>query len=671
MIAGGGSIPAGVLAIAINDEIVATLAGCGSSSTSAHLWLDPSGVVFDSRSDAPVSGTRVTLIDVTGQGNGGLPGSPARVYQSDGVRLAPNTLLTDVSGSYVFPRVLPSTYRLEVVPPSNYSFPSQRPPASLAPSRWLDASGSFGGIFASTLAAAPVRFDVPLDVVPQSALYVEKTAGTPVAQIGDLVDYAVRIEGRSDTAFASVTVSDRLPVGFAYVAGSARIGQAALADPSGSGPDLVFPLGALGPRAAVTLRYRARVAPGALDGDGVNHAWASAPGVISNTASARVQLSGGVFADEATVLGTVYVDRNGDQRRGANERGVPGVRVVADDGTFAITDGDGRYSFYGLAPRTHALRVDRATLPAGSRFQSTAHRDGGLGSRFVDLERGDLQRADFALAADSTLEAEARSRTAMLTQRASELTRIARGDISWASDAQPAGDARSRPASGMLTDGDHMPPIGTGTGPRADSSAVGRVLQAVTPIAVTPGADQAFERALRHLTSEVGFLGLANGDTVPSDHISVRVKGEPDVPLELWVNGEPVPANRVGRRVQLPDGELEAWEYVGVELEPGLNRLEVAQRGNCGDQHGRASITLVAGGALGSIALSAARGVPADGHSTGEVRVRALDRGGVPVTAAHAGLRSRVLSAPGVSAISIPLSPGSRSRWRAVRRISR
>jgi hypothetical protein len=206
------------------------------------------------------------------------------------------------------------------------------------------------------------------------------------------------------------------------------------------------------------------------------------------------------------------------------------------------------------------------------------------------------------------------------------------GDISWASDARPAGDPRSRPASGVLTGEARLPLFGANELVPPDSSGARRVLQAVTPISVAPGGDGVFERTLRHQTSEVGFIGLADGDTVPSDHISVRVKGEPDLPLELSVNGEPVPASRVGRRVQLPDGELEGWEYVGLELKPGPNRLEVSQRGNCGDEHGRAAITLVAGGALGSLTLHAAHGVPADGHTACEVEVRALDPGGVPVT---------------------------------------
>ena len=631
---GGGAQPTGVLAISLDDEILATLLGCGAVRTEAHLFIDPQGVVFDSRSNAPVSGAGVALIDVTGQGNGGRPGAPAQVFDRDGVTPSPSVALTDATGRYVFANVRPSTYRIEVTPPSSYRFPSRRPLASLPPSRLIDVPGSFGGDFTSTLDPAPVRLDLPLDVIPSSALLVEKTAGVAVAELGDLVDFSVRIESRSDTAFTGVVVNDRLPAGFAYVPGSARIDTTRLADPAGgAGPELRFALGALGLRESALLHYRVRIGPGAADGDGLNRAFASAGGVISNTASARVAVSGGVFADEASVVGTVYVDRDADRRRGAGDSGVPGARVVLDDGTFAITDDAGRFSFYGLAPRTHALRIERATLPAGARFEALDRRDGGSGTRFVDLTRGDLAHADFALAPDTTVIRMIAARHAASAREASEVARSVGGDGSWAGDARQAGDPRGRSASGIVTGESHLPLFDDALAPAPDSSgARDRIALATTPMALTAAPDQAFERMLHHLTSDVGFIGLAEGDTVPADRVTLRVKGETDVPFQLWVNGEPILPGRVGRKVQLADGELEAWEYVGVQLRAGANRIEVAQHGACGEEHGRAALDLIAPDALGRIAVSIASGVPADGHSSALVRVRPVDRHGVAVT---------------------------------------
>ncbi|MGH7731871.1 MAG: DUF11 domain-containing protein, partial [Candidatus Eiseniibacteriota bacterium] len=235
------------------------------------------------------------------------------------------------------------------------------------------------------------------------ALSVEKGAARATVEIGDDLDYTVRVANRSDTSLAAVTVTDRLPTGFAYLSATARRDGAALADPEGGqGPALAFALGPLGPHATATLRYRVRVGPAARDGDGLNRAWAAAGPVISNTASARVAVTGGVFADEATLVGTVFVDRDGDRRRDPAEPGIAAIRLYLDDGTFAVTDVEGRYSFYGVPPRTHALKADETTLPLHGRMVSVDHRQGeGSAVRFVDLQAGDLQRADFAFAPDA------------------------------------------------------------------------------------------------------------------------------------------------------------------------------------------------------------------------------------------------------------------------------
>src|SRR5207249_6803966 len=126
-----------------------------------------------------------------------------------------------------------------------------------------------------------------------------------------------------------------------------------------------------------------------------------------------------------------------DRRRGVGEPGLAGVRLYLDDGTFAVTDVDGEYSFYCLPPRTHALKADATTLPVHGHLVAVDHRQGeGTSVRFVDLQFGDIQRADFAFAAtpttpaatprdsaaaDSAMIAEAHERAARLRAAPDEL----------------------------------------------------------------------------------------------------------------------------------------------------------------------------------------------------------------------------------------------------------
>jgi len=59
--------------------VTAAVTHCGGVTVSATttLLIDPSGAVYDERTNQPVAGATVQLIDVTGGGNGGNVGGPA------------------------------------------------------------------------------------------------------------------------------------------------------------------------------------------------------------------------------------------------------------------------------------------------------------------------------------------------------------------------------------------------------------------------------------------------------------------------------------------------------------------------------------------------------------------------------------------------------------------
>src|SRR3984893_3996228 len=155
----------GILEVLPNDLVTAAVTRCGGVTMSATttLLIDPSGVVYDERTNQPVAGATVQLIDVTGGGNGGNAGGPARVLAPDGTTPAPASVTTGADGRYRFPAVAPSTYQLVVTPPPGDLFPSRLPPAQQPAGRFLDPRGSYGNSFTlSGTQSEPVRFDLPL-----------------------------------------------------------------------------------------------------------------------------------------------------------------------------------------------------------------------------------------------------------------------------------------------------------------------------------------------------------------------------------------------------------------------------------------------------------------------------------------------------------------------------
>ena len=199
---------------------------------------------------------------------------------------------------------------------------------------------------------------------------------------------------------SNIKLNDLLPAGFRYILGTAQLGGIALANPAGGvGRELTFDIGEIAGQATAELTYFVRLGVGSQQGDGINRATVITP-IRSNTAVFKVNVQGGVFSSDGCIIGKVYVDCDGNAVQNnvgaSRELGIPGVRLVMLDGTFIITDSEGKYSICGVKSQTHVLKVDRSTLPKGARLVPSSNRNAGTGdSLFVDLKGGELARADF------------------------------------------------------------------------------------------------------------------------------------------------------------------------------------------------------------------------------------------------------------------------------------
>ncbi len=245
---------------------------------------------------------------------------------------------------------------------------------------------------------------ITVSALAGGALLLEKSASKSQAQVGDSVQYRLRLRNSGSNTVTDVKLVDALPLGFKLIPGTVQLGlepslPKKAPDPQGTpGPKLTWQLGNLAAGAVLDLYYQVRIGVGAERGDGVNRAQAHGPGVQSTLATAQVLITaGGAFDVHACVVGKIFVDCNGNRVQDAGEPGIPGVRVYFEDGTNLTSDENGNYSLCGLNPVTHVLKVDPITLPAGSRLIVLASRNAGDGnSLFVDLRNGELHRADFA-----------------------------------------------------------------------------------------------------------------------------------------------------------------------------------------------------------------------------------------------------------------------------------
>ena len=381
----------------------------GSIAADAEALIDPLGLVFDSSTGVPVNGARVTLIFVA-------TGLPATVFGHDGISSYPSTVIsgTGVSdsggevypfgpGRYQFPRVAAGLYRLKIEPPANYIAPSvvATPALQALPNApYFIMTGSRGEVF-PVVAGPPIELDVPLDPVTTADVQITKNADKAVVAIGEFVPYSVNITSRSSNSITVLRMADRLPVGFRYQPGSARLNKGVLAEPtiSSDGRTLEFNLGALAGNGALNLRYVAAVLAGTPVGQAENTVQAVGL-VTSNVARASVMVREDLNRSRAILMGRVTQVESCEKTEGVEPLGLKGVRVMLQDGTYIVTDNEGRWHADNIRPGTHVVQLDEPSLPRGYVLENCDpnSRTGGRNfSQFVNLRGGSLWRADFRL----------------------------------------------------------------------------------------------------------------------------------------------------------------------------------------------------------------------------------------------------------------------------------
>ncbi|HFC53795.1 MAG TPA: DUF11 domain-containing protein, partial [Gammaproteobacteria bacterium] len=250
----------------------------------------------------------------------------------------------------------------------------------------------------------PLNLDIPLDPL-DTLLFVRRSAGKDRVAPGDLLPFRVEVENTVEETIADVRLTDRLPPGFRYRGGSARMDGAVLADPeiSPDGRQLTFRLGdlpAAGRRAVSYVATAGTARPGKV----ASYSRASGNGgaIVSNESRVTTGVREELMRSRAILMGRVIIERSPDGGEGWQEsRSLAGIRLYLEDGSYAVTDEQGRYHFSGVTPGSHVLQLDLDTLPEQYEVVPVEQHTRFAGrpwSRFLELREGALWRADFRVA---------------------------------------------------------------------------------------------------------------------------------------------------------------------------------------------------------------------------------------------------------------------------------
>ncbi|MEZ5870926.1 MAG: hypothetical protein R3D32_03595 [Nitratireductor sp.] len=271
------------------------------------------------------------------------------------------------------------------------------------------ASGSYNNLITasgvSPLDASPVpaaTSSIPVTVIKpvgSGELFARKNANVTSARIGDVITYTITISNNLPTAYNGIDLVDRMPAGFSYVAGSAKIDGLPV-EPVRSGNELVWAGQNIPSAATLTLTLNLVVGAAASGDKFVNYGFVRNPSdnsMLSNLAQSVVEREIEPVFDCSEVVGKVFDDKNRDGYLQDGETGLPGVRLATVKGLLVTTDKAGRFHVTcAMIPDENIgsnfeMKLDPRTLPDGYSVTSE-------NPRVIRLTRGKLSKMNFGAA---------------------------------------------------------------------------------------------------------------------------------------------------------------------------------------------------------------------------------------------------------------------------------
>lgn len=626
-----------VLKSSQNDRLIAHFddPGVGRVLEDAAI-VDPLGVVFDTQTLQPVEGAVVTIFNADGsQAVDPLTGQP----------LVSQTVGAD--GFYQYPRLFPGDYYMEVETPELYSWPSTTSPAELTDSGYQVSNFSYGidgfngvansGVFSLGVDNPLLVVDFPVDPGGNFQLIIEKSASAESVELGGLIEYSLRLANVGEGTVRNIDMIDDLPFGFRYVEDTLRVNGQLVDDPGGApGPQLQIAVGDLDVEQEVTAAYVLQATAGAVDGDGINEAYAQGAGagqtVVSNVDRVQVELDRtGVLSDKAFIFGKVYVDSDCNNIQTEAEWPIGGVKLYLENGTYAITDENGQFSIFGIKPGQHVIKLDKLTLPSGVQLKPLDNRHGAdAGSRFVDLIEGDYHRADFAVACPSPEDLE--SLQAQLIERNENM----QGDwmLEQALLFNPEQTGSTSVSDSALTSGVFGGSGAFDPNERSFSTSLGSGLFDQSESVASdeldlsdngyPGSEELAKEMTADLAREGTWLWPQDGRSLSGRFVAgVRTGMTP----YLFLNGEQVADSQLGEQIVIQPLNAQVLAWYGLKLAEGDNLLEVKARDPFGNMRTLVSGTFYSPGFAERLQLNADKDtLPADGgRSSLTIDVRMLD----------------------------------------------
>ena len=386
------------LSVSSGEKITVALEGSDGAApliaTLVAVLADPFGFVFDSEDGSPVSGAEVTRVYAdTGQAatvfaHDGFTPWPSTVISGEPIRDAAGNIYPMQPGECRFPLAPLGTYRLVITPPAPYTAPSARQAGQLAPLTRpgdgnFEISDASTENFHSRVASSGSRRHSGRS--PNIAVTITKSASRARVQPGDAIIYTVTLRN-PDPARAKRRVASMsspgcgcAPIWFVSTARCLRPARYDRARRPAPGYRNRFDRGG----AKVEVNYAMIVRLTRPPDRRLTAPW-RAINWAAGRGRAAVRIERDMVALRITIVGGVT--RCCDLL--AKPVGILGVWVMLENGSFVITDQDGRDHLKAWCGKCMSSRLSVRPCWMPCRIDVVTFEPHGLAMRLPALATG-------------------------------------------------------------------------------------------------------------------------------------------------------------------------------------------------------------------------------------------------------------------------------------------
>jgi uncharacterized repeat protein (TIGR01451 family) len=255
-------------------------------------------------------------------------------------------------------------------------------------------------------------------------IWIEKQVNKDVASIGEILLYTIVVHNEEKVVVSNIKVDDHLPLGLRFEKGTAKI-NALKTTPilSADGKHLYFSISSIPAGGEVKITFIAQIGAGVKGNELTNEvvamndactlgmgkiierkksqniaaAYPTSCTFVSNKSVVTTHIIEELMRSKGVIVGQIYECAYENNKKG---HGIANVRLYMENGTYVVTDKNGKYHIEGVDAGRHVVQVDEKILPNGYVMGANADNARFAGrdfSQFVDIGRGALKRVDFCL----------------------------------------------------------------------------------------------------------------------------------------------------------------------------------------------------------------------------------------------------------------------------------